>query len=205
MRESSIDDRSRLLTPRGLTVFAIFLSAPQKPLHQSAKARYTRRVKNHVQAPTEAPILFSADPASNRSARKSIILIYLRTLRIEPRATHSFRVICAFLRKQPGVHPQISGFETRTSETDVNRPPCSRDRSPDRGPFQMILAKSTPPLRPTPNVAATPQIEPNQSPRIFTCKKKAISVTIAETLPRRTPFTKYSAASHCADLQENDR
>jgi hypothetical protein len=177
-------------------VNAIFLSAPKKSLRQIPPSRYNRFVGNYVQAPTRAPVLFLVTHRQLTPVSKLFILNDLRTLKIVPFASHSFLDTCALSSKHPGVYPKASHFGTHTTLQPGVTPPCSRGRLPDRGPLQLFLAPLLPTEKPSPPRCPAPRSSrrsgPPKAPTIFTCNKKAIYPTIAETHPVPTTLIKYS-------------
>ena len=159
--------------PRGN---AISLSASQKSLRQIATTRYTQGLENYVQAPALAPALFLVTRKSKSAVRKPLILQGLRTLEARCRVSRLLSATCELLARQSGVYPQPSRFGTDPNLHPRATPPYSRDRFPDRRPFQVILAPK---------------------PRsIFTCNKKAIYPTIAETHSSLPTLKKYSVTPH---------
>jgi hypothetical protein len=161
-----------------------FLQSAEKSLRQFAHPRYNVCVEIHAQAPIEAPILFLVTPQAPKPVSKPFILKDLRTLKIPPHASHSFQDTCTLFIKQPGVYPPTPHFGTdpRRRHRAAPAPPYSRVRSPERGPWQPVLA----PPRPTKSSVIDPAFRPvTDSPApiqaipIFTCNKKAIYSTIA--------------------------
>jgi hypothetical protein len=138
-------------------------------------------------------------PLRIERASKPFIISEFHTLKNNAPATSAFSITSTLFEKQPGVWAS----EAYPRLPILGTPPCSRDRSPDRGPFPKILPRtpdrnipSPRPWRHTRRTLDRPDLgaDPVGSAKkraghlqpIFTCNKKAIYPKLTPNRRKRT-------------------